>query len=313
MRSGLVSTRGAVTDARRTARMRDEVTRLSLSQAQTVGRAGRVRQVSRAGYEQSHKCVRAVSNDLVAGCRLPVAGCERLSSRIAGCRLPMDNTLVARGLVKRFSSVAVVHGVDLVVKPGEVTGYLGPNGSGKTVTVQMLTGLLPPSAGSIQYGGRDIFDDLIAFRRRLGYLPEEPHLYRYMSGRSYLQLVGRLRGLPESLLRQKIDALLEAFGIDRGRRTADVGLLERDEAEGADQRRARARPRRADSRRARIGPRRVGRARASPSDSHAGRAGQGDSLQLAHARQRREGLRARYGDSSRPRRRRRLGDAACAS
>jgi ABC-2 type transport system ATP-binding protein len=125
----------------------------------------------------------------------------------------MDNTLVARGLVKRFSSVAVVHGVDLVVKPGEVTGYLGPNGSGKTVTVQMLTGLMQPTAGSIQYGGRDIFDDLIAFRRRLGYLPEEPHLYRYMSGRSYLQLVGRLRGLSESLLRQKIDALLEALGI----------------------------------------------------------------------------------------------------
>ena len=125
----------------------------------------------------------------------------------------MDNSLVAHGLIKRFSSVAVVNGVDLLVKPGEVAGYLGPNGSGKTVTVQMLTGLLPPSAGSIHYDGRDIFEDLIAFRRRLGYLPEEPHLYRYMSGRSYLQLVGRLRGLPESLLRQKIDALLEALGI----------------------------------------------------------------------------------------------------
>jgi ABC-2 type transport system ATP-binding protein len=125
----------------------------------------------------------------------------------------MENALVARGLVKRFSSVTVVHGVDLVVRPGEVAGYLGPNGSGKTVTVQLLTGLLPPSAGSIQYGGRDITDDLIAYRKRLGYLPEEPHLYRYMSGRSYLQLVGRLRGLPESLLNRKIDALLEAFGI----------------------------------------------------------------------------------------------------
>jgi ABC-2 type transport system ATP-binding protein len=125
----------------------------------------------------------------------------------------MSDRLIARGLVKRFSSVPVVHGVDLDVRPGQVTGYLGPNGSGKTVTVQMLTGLLQPSAGTIQYNGRDIFDDLIGFRRRLGYLPEEPHLYRYMSGRSYLQLVGRLRGLPESLLRQKIDALLEAFGI----------------------------------------------------------------------------------------------------
>ena len=125
----------------------------------------------------------------------------------------MDNALVARGLIKRFASVAVVHGVDLVVKPGEVTGYLGPNGSGKTVTAQMLTGLLQPTSGVIQYAGRDIFDDLIGYRRRLGYLPEEPHLYRYMSGRSYLQLVGRLRGLPETLLREKIGSLLEAFGI----------------------------------------------------------------------------------------------------
>lgn len=125
----------------------------------------------------------------------------------------MDNLLEARGLIKRFSSVAVVHGVDLVVKPGSVTGYLGPNGSGKTVTVQMLTGLMQPSGGTIRYSDRDIFDDLIAFRRRLGYLPEEPHLYRYMSGRSYLELVGRLRGLAESPLRKKIDAMLEAFGI----------------------------------------------------------------------------------------------------
>ena len=125
----------------------------------------------------------------------------------------MDNSLIAHGLIKRFSSVAVVHGVDLVVKPGEVLGYLGPNGSGKTVTVQMLTGLMQPSAGTIHYSGRDIFDDLISFRRRLGYLPEEPHLYRYMSGRSYLELVGRLRGLSDALLRRKIDAMLEAFGI----------------------------------------------------------------------------------------------------
>ena len=121
--------------------------------------------------------------------------------------------LDARGLTKRYAAVAVVRGVDVVVRPGEVVGYLGPNGSGKTTTVRMLTGLTEPSDGTVVHDGRNIYSDLVAFRRRLGYVPEEAHVYPFLSGREYLELVGRLRELPVALLEKKIASLLELFGI----------------------------------------------------------------------------------------------------
>lgn len=121
--------------------------------------------------------------------------------------------LHARSLVKRYASVAVVQGVDLVVRPGDVIGYLGPNGSGKTTTVRMITGLVEPSAGEVLFDGRNIHADLVGFRRRLGYVPEEAQLYAFQSGREYLELVGRLRELPAALLEKKIASLLDLFGI----------------------------------------------------------------------------------------------------
>lgn len=120
--------------------------------------------------------------------------------------------LEARYLVKRFHGITVVDDATFVVRPGDVIGYLGPNGSGKTTTARMLTGLLEPSSGKVIFEGRDIADDLIGYRRRLGYVPEEPQLYSFLSGREYLELVGRLRGLSAGLLDKKIPALLELFG-----------------------------------------------------------------------------------------------------
>ena len=121
--------------------------------------------------------------------------------------------LEARRLVKRFYGHAVVDHVSFAVHAGEVVGYLGPNGSGKTTTARLLTGLIETSAGSVRFDGRDIADDVIAFRRRLGYVPEEPHLYSFQSGREDLELVGRLRDLPPRVLEQKMNALLGLFGL----------------------------------------------------------------------------------------------------
>jgi ABC-2 type transport system ATP-binding protein len=121
--------------------------------------------------------------------------------------------LEARHLVKRFYGVTIVNDVSFAVQRGEVVGYLGPNASGKTTTTRMLTGLLEPTSGSVLFDGRDTTLDPIAFRKRLGYVPEEPYLYPFLSGREYLELVGRLREMRSPLVEQKIGALLELFGL----------------------------------------------------------------------------------------------------
>ena len=125
--------------------------------------------------------------------------------------------LEVRRLTKRFSRIAAVDDVSFTVKPYEVLGYLGPNGSGKTTTVNMLTGLLDPTEGEILFDGRDIADDLIAYKRRLGYVPEIPYLYPYLSGIEYLQLAGRLRAMPDRLMNEKINGLLELFSLHQSR------------------------------------------------------------------------------------------------
>lgn len=119
----------------------------------------------------------------------------------------------ARHLVKRYVGLTAVDDVSFVLRAGEVLGYLGPNGSGKTTTVQLVVGLLEPSSGHVYAHGLDIQDDLMTHRRRLGYVPEEPLLYPFLSGREYLELVGQLREMPEALLKRKSDALLELFGL----------------------------------------------------------------------------------------------------
>jgi ABC-2 type transport system ATP-binding protein len=97
---------------------------------------------------------------------------------------------------KRFSGIPAVDDVSFAAGAGEVTGYLGPNGSGKSTTMKMITGLLELTAGEIRFQGRRIHDDMIGYRQRMGYVPEEPHLYTHLSGTEYLTMVAQLRDLP---------------------------------------------------------------------------------------------------------------------
>jgi ABC-2 type transport system ATP-binding protein len=128
--------------------------------------------------------------------------------------------LEARALSKRFGRFHAVRELSFRVRPGEVLGLLGPNGSGKSTTVNMLTGLLEPSEGDVLFGGVPAKDDLTAYKRKLGYLPEVPHLYTYLSGREYLELIGCLREMPAAVTDRKIRRLLELFslGSDGGAR-----------------------------------------------------------------------------------------------
>src|SRR6266568_5201157 len=128
--------------------------------------------------------------------------------------------LEARELAKSYSSLPAVKDVTFCLIPGQVLGCLGPNGSGKSTTVKMLTGLLEPTRGKVLFHGEDIQKDLVGFRKSLGYVPEEPNLYPYLSGHEYLEMVGTLRGMARSSLERKIDALLDLFSLHSHRHSS---------------------------------------------------------------------------------------------
>jgi ABC-2 type transport system ATP-binding protein len=119
--------------------------------------------------------------------------------------------LEALHLTKRYASLPAVQDLSFTLRPGQVLGCLGPNGSGKSTTVKMLTGLLEPTRGVVQVYGQDIRHDLAGFRKRLGYVPEEAHLYPYLTGWEYLEMIATLRGMPRARLAITIDSLLELF------------------------------------------------------------------------------------------------------
>ena len=121
--------------------------------------------------------------------------------------------LELRHVTKRYSGIAAVNDVSFVARSGEVTGYLGPNGSGKSTTLKMIAGLIDPSEGEILFRGEPIHRDRIAYRQRLGYVPEEPQLYPHLSGAEYLEMVGQLRGLPAGPLAEKIDAFMRLLAL----------------------------------------------------------------------------------------------------
>jgi ABC-2 type transport system ATP-binding protein len=127
--------------------------------------------------------------------------------------------LSATALSKSYGGILAVKDLSFAAVPGQVIGLLGPNGSGKSTTINMLTGLLPPSRGQVTWRGRSIHDDLLAYQSVLGYVPEEPRLYGYLTAPDYLSLVGGLRDLTDKAVAERIDRYLELFGLDSDRYT----------------------------------------------------------------------------------------------
>jgi ABC-2 type transport system ATP-binding protein len=122
-------------------------------------------------------------------------------------------TLELRGVSKRFIGIPAVDNVSFQVRAAEITGYLGPNGSGKSTTMKMIAGLIEASAGEIFFDGRPIRGDVLGFKQRMGYVPEEPHLYSHLSGLEYLTMVGQLRDLPPKPAADRINGLLRLLSL----------------------------------------------------------------------------------------------------
>jgi ABC-2 type transport system ATP-binding protein len=125
--------------------------------------------------------------------------------------------LELQNLSRSYRGIPAIKDVNFRVDAGEIVGYLGANGSGKSTTVKIITGLLQPNDGRVLFQGRNIREDLVGFRAALGYVPEEAHVYTYMSGLEYLQLTGRLRGMGERLIHVKANRLLQLLGLDSWR------------------------------------------------------------------------------------------------
>jgi ABC-2 type transport system ATP-binding protein len=121
--------------------------------------------------------------------------------------------LELRHVCKRFRGIVAVEDVSFSARAGEVTGYLGPNGSGKSTTMKMITGLIEMTSGTILFEGEPIQSDLIAYKQRMGYVPEEPHLYAHLSGLEYLVMVGQLRSLPAKPTAERIDGMLRLLSL----------------------------------------------------------------------------------------------------
>lgn len=117
-------------------------------------------------------------------------------------------------LFRSYRGIPAIEDVSFKVAPGEIVGFLGPNGAGKSTTVKIITGMLRPNDGHVLFEGRDISKNMIAFRAAFGYVPEEAHLYTYLSGLEYLQLVGRLRGLREAIIEAKATRLLRLLHLE---------------------------------------------------------------------------------------------------
>ncbi|MDH5624041.1 MAG: ABC transporter ATP-binding protein [Candidatus Bathyarchaeota archaeon] len=119
-----------------------------------------------------------------------------------------------RNVAKRYVDIVAVDYIDLDVKYGEILGLLGPNGSGKSTTLKIILGLIKPDSGSVNVLGINAEDDPVAVKRQVGYVPETPRLYEFLTGLEYLDFVGDIYGITVSEKKARIEEYLEALELE---------------------------------------------------------------------------------------------------
>lgn len=123
-----------------------------------------------------------------------------------------------RNLVKEYGDYAAVKNISFTVQKGEILGFLGPNGAGKTTTMRMITGALPPTAGSVSISGFDILENPLEVKSRIGYLPETPPLYMDLSVEYFLKFVAKIKGVPSNLQKERLEWSMEKCGLTEVRK-----------------------------------------------------------------------------------------------
>ncbi len=126
----------------------------------------------------------------------------------------MDLALQTNGLRRTFGDLVAVAGIDLVVPRGCLYGFLGPNGAGKSTTLNCLTGLLGPTAGSIRILGIDPAADPVAVKKRIGVVPEHLALFERLTGKETLRFIGRVHGLDQATLERRSSDLLKFMALE---------------------------------------------------------------------------------------------------
>jgi ABC-2 type transport system ATP-binding protein len=119
-----------------------------------------------------------------------------------------------RGVTKRYNEILAVNNINLTINSGEIFALLGPNGSGKSTTLKMLLGLVPPTAGSLTVLGLDVQKDPVAVKRQVGYVPESPDIYEFLTGIEYLDFIADIYSVPSAEKQQRINEYLKALQLE---------------------------------------------------------------------------------------------------
>jgi gliding motility-associated transport system ATP-binding protein len=122
-------------------------------------------------------------------------------------------------LTKRYGRTTAVDGISFIVKKGEILGFLGPNGAGKTTTMRILTCYLPPTEGTARVAGYDVFEQPLEVKKRVGYIPETPPLYTDMDVVTFLDFCAKIKGVPSSERKGRVDAAIEKCRVGDVRKT----------------------------------------------------------------------------------------------
>jgi ABC-2 type transport system ATP-binding protein len=117
-------------------------------------------------------------------------------------------------VTKIFGPTVAVKNISFEVKKGEILGFLGPNGAGKTTTMRIITGYFPPTSGNAYVAGHSVFDDPLSLKRQIGYVPENPSMYKDMRVKEYLRFVGAIKGVKKSLLKDSIEKSVQLCDLE---------------------------------------------------------------------------------------------------